>query len=91
MGAVTAIGTRRAYSLGSLIMYLYPYSTDVDDTSTHATALNYVKGEWMNPTDTPTISHNAGADIGEASGTLTVNLGEDSRTGNMFVITPELE
>jgi len=91
MGAVANVGTRRMYSLGSLVMYVYPLATDVDDASTHATALNYVSGEWMNCTDTPTSSNCAGADVGEASGTLTFNLGEASRTGDVYVITPELE
>ena len=92
MGAIPSadLGTRRTHSLGSLIMYIQPI-TVATDGSTHATGLTYVRGEWFNCTDAATTSFLAGADIGEASGTLTFNTGEASRAGNMHIITPELE
>lgn len=90
MSILTSMGTRRMYSLGSLIMYLYPVA-DGADGSTHATALNYVQGEWMNCTDDSTGLVFKGADVAESSGTLTLSIGEAGKTGNIHVITPELE
>lgn len=83
-------GTRRAYSVGSLTLYVQPL-TFVDDGSTHASALNNVVGFWANCTNEAATSTNAGADVSESSGTFTFNLGEGNRNTDLYILTSELE
>lgn len=84
-------GTRRAYSVGSLMMYIQPL-TKVDDTSTHASALNAVRSHWATITDIlSTNTSNAGSDVGVATGTFTFNHGEDDRNTDLYILATELE
>ena len=43
-------GARRAYSVGSLMLYVTPLQK-VDDGSSHPSALNNVRGFWANVRD----------------------------------------
>lgn len=84
-------GTRRAYSIGSLMMYVQPL-IKVDDGSTHASALNSVRGVYATITDVfSTNTSNAGSDVGLSAGTLTFNHGEDNRNTEAYILSTELE
>ena len=84
-------GTRRAYSVGSLMLYVQPLEL-VDDGSTHASALNNIVGYWANCSGREAVtSTNAGADVSNSSGTFTFNLAENNRNLDLYMLTAELE
>jgi hypothetical protein len=85
-------GTRRAYSLGSTILYVQPL-TAVMDGSTHASALNNVVGYWANTTCEATVSVKAGCDVGVSAGTFTFRNPDVTYGKNLdlYILTSELE
>lgn len=84
-------GAERTYSVGSLVMRIVPLQK-VDDTSTHASALTNVRGYWANVRDYGSVNTaNSGCDVGESSGTLTFNLGDNDRTLTTYILSTELE
>ena len=83
-------GTRRSYSVGSLIMYVQPLEL-VDDGSTHASALNNIVGYWAECTGRPATSTNAGADVSLSTSTFTFNLAENNRNLDLYILTDEFE
>jgi len=83
-------GTRRSYAVGSNILYVQPL-VKVDDASTHASGLNAVVGYWANCTNEAASTVKAGCDVSESSGTFTLNLAEDNRNLDLYILTTELE
>ena len=85
-------GTRRAYSVGNLILYVQPL-TLVADASTHASGLNNVVGYWVNCTGEASVSVKAGADVSVSSGTFTFHNPDITYGKNMdlYILTTELE
>lgn len=83
-------GTRRAYSAGSLTLYVQPL-TKVDDGSTHACALNNIVGYWANCINQAATTTNAGADVSLSTSTFTFNLAENDRNTELYILTGELE
>ena len=85
-------GTRRAYSMGSLMMYVQPLIL-VSNSSTHASGLDSVVGFWANATSETASPIKAGVDISNSSGTFTISHGEADlkRNIDLFILTTELE
>ena len=85
-------GTRRAYSTGSLILYVQPL-TLVRDASTHASALNSVAGYWTNCTSEPVNSVKAGCDVSESNGTFTFRMPDATygKSLDLYILATELE
>ena len=84
--------TRRAYSMGSLMLYVQPL-TLVRDDSTHASGLNNIVGYWVNATGEASVSTKTGCDVGESSGTFTFYSPDISYGKNLelYILTTELE
>jgi len=74
-------------SLGSKTLFIATFSTnDIDDNDTWATGLSTnIVGYWGVLTDDGTQTKEA-LDITNASGTLTFRVGEDNRTGLVYVL-----
>ena len=83
-------GTRRAYSVGNLVLYVQPL-LKVNDASTHASGLNAVAGYWANCTNEAASSVKAGCDVSESSGTFTFHLAENARNTELYILATELE
>jgi hypothetical protein len=76
-------------SLGSLKLIIATFSTnDIDDGDTWASGIRGVVGYWGNLTDDGTQAKE-GIDITlttAATGAFTFNVGEDNRTGLVYVL-----
>lgn len=74
-------------SMGSQTLLVATFSTnDIDDGDTWDTGLGTnAKYVWANGTDDPTQTKE-GIDCSLSSGTITFSVGEDNRTGWVFVI-----
>lgn len=74
-------------SMGSKTLFIATFSTnDIDDGDTWATGLGTnIVGYWGNLTDDGTQAKES-IDISNSSGTLTFNVGEDNRTGIVYVL-----
>ena len=85
-------GTRRAYAVGDLTLYVQPLSL-VRDASTHASALNNVRGYWANGTGEPVSIIKAGVDVSESSGTFTFRMPdvENGKNVDLYIFSAELE
>jgi len=85
-------GTRRAYAVGDLTLYVQPL-TLVQDNSTHASALNNVKGFWANGTGEPVSIVKTGVDVSETSGTFTFRMpdAENGKNVDLYILAAELE
>lgn len=85
-------GTRRAYSVGNLMLYVQPL-TLVRDTSTHASGLNGIVGYWLNCTSEAAVSVKSGADVQESAGTFTFNMPDASngKSLDLYILSTELE
>lgn len=85
-------GTRRAYSVGNLMLYVQPL-TLVSDGSTHASALNGIVGYWTNVTSETDTSVKAGCDISLSNSTFTINSSQAvlKRSLDLYILTTELE
>lgn len=85
-------GTRRAYSVGDLMLYIQPL-TLVMDASTHASNLNNVVGYWTNCTSEPVSSVKAGCDVLESSGTFTFRMPDATygKSVDLYILSTELE
>ena len=90
--AEAVTGTRRSYSVCSLILYVQPL-IKAKIASTHASALNNVVGFWANNTDENGSLIKTGVDIGESSGTFTIRHGDATLGRNMdlYILTTEFE
>ena len=85
-------GTRRAYSVGNLMLYVQPL-TLVRDGSTHASALPGVCGYWLNCTSQASVSVKSGADVRESAGTFTFNMPDVTygKSLDLYIFSTELE
>jgi hypothetical protein len=85
-------GTRRAYSIGNLILYVQPLIL-VRDNSTHASGLENVRGYWVNATGEASVSVKSGCDVGESSGTFTFYMPDATYGKNveLYILSAELE
>lgn len=75
---------------GSLFLRIATFSTsDIDDGDTWASGIPYPMGYWGNLTDDGTQEKEK-IDVTlttSASGTFTFNVGEDNRTGMIYVLS----
>ncbi len=85
MAAADTDGSIVRESLGSLTLFIQKFS-DIDDGETFASGLPNVIGFWANGTDDPTQGVE-GIDVSESSGTFTFNIGEDSRTATLYILS----
>lgn len=86
-------GTRRAYSIGNLMLYVQPL-TLVRDGSTHASALGSVVGYWLNSTSQACDNIKTGADVTEnGSGTFTFRMPDVTygKSLDLYILSTELE
>ena len=73
-------------SLGSLKLIIATFSTnDIDDGDTWASGISGIVGYWGNLTDDGTQAKE-GIDISLSTSTFTFNVGEDNRTGLIYVL-----
>lgn len=85
-------GTRRAYSVGNLILYVQPL-TLVADASTHASGVGGVVSYWVNSTGRASVNEKTGADVAESSGTFTFAMPDKTYGKNvdLYYMSTELE
>ena len=83
-------GTRLAYSVGDLMLYIQPL-TKVDSASTHASGLTNIVGYWANCTNQASASDKMGCDVAVSSGTFTFYLAENDRNLDLYILSGELE
>jgi hypothetical protein len=73
-------------SLGSLKLIIATFTTnDIDDGDTWASGIQGIVGYWGNLTDDGTQAKE-GIDISLSTSTFTFNVGEDNRTGLIYVL-----
>jgi len=85
-------GTRRAYSVGNLTLYVQPLVL-AQNASTHASGLDSIVGFWANATSEASVSLKAGVGVSESSGTFTVNSPDVNfgKSLDLYILTTELE
>jgi len=83
-------GTRRSYSIGDLTLYVQPL-VKPSDASTHASGLNNIVGWWANCTNEAASTVKAGCDVSKSGSTFTLNLAENARNTDLYILSAELE
>ena len=86
-------GTRRAYSIGNLMLYVQPL-TLVMDASTHASGLARIVGYWANSTSQACDNIKTGCDLTEnGSGTFTFRMPDITygKSLDLYILSEQLE
>ena len=86
-------GTRRAYSVGNLMLYVQPL-TLVQDASTHASGVNGVVAYWANAISQAAVDEKTGQDVTcNTTGTFTFRMPDalNGKSLDLYYLSTELE
>lgn len=86
-------GTRRAYSVGNLMLYIQPLLL-VNDGSEHSSAINGIIGYWGNSAGKASVTEKTGFDLtADTAGKFTFRMPDVSygKNINVYILSTELE
>jgi len=88
MANATQSGTIFRESFGSLKLHIIPFS-NIENTNTYASGLTStaIVGYWGNITNGAGSTTMNGVDITKTGATFQFNMGEEARTGTLYVLT----